>query len=437
MNQVVDEVIEFQKGNAQAFDYIYLTVYNRVFYNVKRYVNDNEVCLDITQNVFLTVHQSLDTLKAPEAFFTWIDTITRNLTFREMQTRKNDTLFFYEDDVLESMSVDDSSDPMVSAKYLEVTKSVLESVQKLTAVNQEVAKMRFYDELSINEISEQLEISENTVKSRIHRIRKILIEDLGSKDISVQSLYSVSGVLIIPYAFKMWEAQMAAGMLKDGISAKGALPGFKETLGQGVKSPSKGPQETKAPKPKLTYLGVAIAASVGAVHLLTPSITIDDVSVTALDNNNVSLEVNLKKDNPSVKGIITNTDTLEESIMDYDDGKYAVEIDQNGSYTITMYDGKTRTQKDIKITDINSLNSVVDSIEVSDNIVRVKISTRSADIDVNASYITIGESQYKGTYESDLQILEILLDQTIKEEVELTVVDVYQNKTQGIIKIDQ
>ena len=71
-----------------------------------------------------------------------------------------------------------STNPNELYNLAEMTDEIISNILHLPYDQQMIAKLRFLDELSIKEISENLNLPQGTVKSRLFNIRKQLREKL-------------------------------------------------------------------------------------------------------------------------------------------------------------------------------------------------------------------------------------------------------------------
>ena len=135
--------------------------------------NDDDTC-DAIQETLISAYKSLNSLKNNEYFSTWIMRILINKCYDIIRKNKKVTY------INEKMKKEDT--------YYEIylQESDLENV--LNQIDNDlktVTVLYYYDEFSVNEISEILNIPEGTVKSRLSRARNkiytILKEEEGEK----------------------------------------------------------------------------------------------------------------------------------------------------------------------------------------------------------------------------------------------------------------
>jgi RNA polymerase sigma-70 factor (ECF subfamily) len=125
---------------------------------------------DITQDTFIKVYQKLDSYRGDASIKTWILSITRNTTYdyqRSAFVRKV-TLMDYIFDLTQGSQASAEDEVMEQS----VTDEVWQKVLSLPAKYREILVLYAHHHLTIAEISNLLDTSEGTVKSRLHRARK-------------------------------------------------------------------------------------------------------------------------------------------------------------------------------------------------------------------------------------------------------------------------
>ena len=134
--------------------------------------NDEDAC-DAIQETLLKAYQNINTLKNNEFFMTWIIRILINNCYDII--RKNKKVTYLDENLLSSQ--DTYYDLYAQESSLEYVLNRLDKDLKLVTV------LYYYDDLSISQISEIINIPEGTVKSRLSRARdkiySILKEEEG------------------------------------------------------------------------------------------------------------------------------------------------------------------------------------------------------------------------------------------------------------------
>jgi len=159
--------------------------YKRPIYNLAyRILGNVEDADDIAQETFLCAYRSLDTFDLKRNFSPWIFKIATNLCFDRLRKKKLNIVSIdepiSEEDNIRWQLPDSSMDP----QNLYESKELQDVVQRLIASLPEkyrvVIVMRHSQGLSYEEIAEILDQPVGTVKTHLHRARKILQEKLAT-----------------------------------------------------------------------------------------------------------------------------------------------------------------------------------------------------------------------------------------------------------------
>lgn len=160
-----------KKGNQQAFNTLYDLTKNAVYYTCSSLLKNSEDVQDLCQEVFLTVFQKLNTLDNEENFCGWVKQIAVHKCFN---FNRGKVEYQIEDEVLTNEV--ETNEVMLPEEYITNNSKreiILQLMSDTLTHSQYVTVFLFYfDELSISEISEVLEVSEGTVKSRLNSSRK-------------------------------------------------------------------------------------------------------------------------------------------------------------------------------------------------------------------------------------------------------------------------
>jgi len=181
-------------GDEGAFTALVRKYEKQIHAFVWRRVRDYQVAEEITQDAFLKAYQKLGTLRDPNRFSGWLYMIATRCSLawlaekripmqslEAMDTSEIEALFYTQ--YLTEQIEDSATD-----KQREIVEYLL---QKLTARERTVVALHYLSEMSCEEIGDFLELSPNTIKSRLHRARKrlqketpIVREALGSSQAS-------------------------------------------------------------------------------------------------------------------------------------------------------------------------------------------------------------------------------------------------------------
>jgi len=167
----------FQSGNEAAFDELVRRYRNAVAAFVIATLGRSSEVEDLSQEVFLRVHQALPRFKPDGSFPAWLYRITINLCRDEIR-KKRLRRFFSLDDMEPSTSVfrDPSQSSDSATMEHEQQEVILGALEQVNEKYRTALILREYEDMSYEEIASTLGISEQAVKSRIFRAREHLRE---------------------------------------------------------------------------------------------------------------------------------------------------------------------------------------------------------------------------------------------------------------------
>jgi len=168
-----DELIErCLKGDQSAWEAI-VRLYRRKVFNVAyKFVGRHDQAEDLTQDVFLKLYKSLDTFDRRANFQTWLISVSRNLCIDHYRSvrKERETV---NRDVDPSDLAPASPGPWADAQLEQRDRVQLlrRALDELAPTLRTAVMMRDLQELTYQEIADQLDLPEGTVKSRINRGR--------------------------------------------------------------------------------------------------------------------------------------------------------------------------------------------------------------------------------------------------------------------------
>src|SRR5262249_2890316 len=131
-------------------------------------VGNRELAEELLQDVMLAAWEHASSFEMRSKVKTWLLVIARNRAINSY--RKKRVPVIHLSDVFHVQSED--TGPMEAAERDERKDAVREAIQKLPEAQREVLVLVFYHGLTGPEVAEVLDISEGTVKSRLHRAKE-------------------------------------------------------------------------------------------------------------------------------------------------------------------------------------------------------------------------------------------------------------------------
>ncbi|MFL0061257.1 RNA polymerase sigma factor [Tenacibaculum maritimum] len=153
-------------------DYFWGSVYN---YQLKRTNNDNDA-EDITIQTFSKAFNKIETFNEQYQFKTWLIAISKNVHIDFLRKKKPflsiETTQEQENEVYSV--ADDTPSPEDKIIREQNLAKLLRDIKQLKPKYQQVINLRYFQELSYKEISEQINEPMNNVKIKLLRAKKLL-----------------------------------------------------------------------------------------------------------------------------------------------------------------------------------------------------------------------------------------------------------------------
>ena len=166
-------------GDRDAFTELYKIFQPRLIKFCSRMLkNDVALAADMADEAMIEVWKSAGSFSGLSQPSTWIHSIAR---FRMIgYLRKNKEVL--QDDNFEQLNIEDTDLlPEEEMVITERNEQLARDIGKLSDKHKEVIELVYFRELSIRDISEMLDVSENTVKTRMFYARKHLKAILGDE----------------------------------------------------------------------------------------------------------------------------------------------------------------------------------------------------------------------------------------------------------------
>ncbi len=182
--EIAHQIQKAKKGKQGAFKFLLDYYWNEVYgFQLKRVRNEHEA-EDITIEAFAKAFDKIESFDENYTFSTWLITISKNIQIDKTR-KKNASIYSNTTDASKEQvqKIADHSptpeDKLITEQNLA---ELLQYIKQLKPHYQEVINLRYFQEMSYNEISETLEEPLNNVKVRLLRARKLLAEIITQKE---------------------------------------------------------------------------------------------------------------------------------------------------------------------------------------------------------------------------------------------------------------
>jgi RNA polymerase sigma-70 factor (ECF subfamily) len=165
-------VNEVRGGRRQAFTELMRRHQQRVYWTARRIVGNHEDADDIAQETFVKAYLALGDFRGDASFFTWIYRIAVNLSLNAI--RKQQVLGYLRQSDILSRILPAQDNPQKDLEFKEVQSKLDGAIALLPEKQRAVFVMRYYDEMSYEEISHVLKTSVGGLKANyFHALRKV------------------------------------------------------------------------------------------------------------------------------------------------------------------------------------------------------------------------------------------------------------------------
>ncbi|PKA82261.1 RNA polymerase sigma-70 factor (ECF subfamily) [Ulvibacter sp. MAR_2010_11] len=176
--EILHQIQKAKKGKQSAFSFLLDYFWNEVYgFQIKR-VKDEYEAEDIAIETFSKAFDKIETFDENYTFGTWLVAISKNIQIDKTR-KKNASIYAQTTDASEEhiKKIADHNptpeDKLITEQNLA---ELLQFIKELKPHYQEVINLRYFQEMSYNEISESLQEPLNNVKVRLLRAKKLLAE---------------------------------------------------------------------------------------------------------------------------------------------------------------------------------------------------------------------------------------------------------------------
>lgn len=159
-----------------------------VYHMVLKMVRNIDDAEDLTIESFAKAFRSLHKFKKDFTFSTWLFRIATNNTIDFIRKKKLNTLSIentYTDDDGQSVSIDVEDDGTLNPQEEAIKSQKEEIIQVFVGMlppkYQKLVRLRYFHELSYEEIAVEIDAPLGTVKAQLHRARELLYDLVKNK----------------------------------------------------------------------------------------------------------------------------------------------------------------------------------------------------------------------------------------------------------------
>jgi RNA polymerase sigma factor (sigma-70 family) len=191
-NKALEDFELIDKAVAEKDQQAYATLMKRykkaVYFMILKMIRDADDADDLTMEAFAKAFRNLERFKKDYTFSTWLFRIATNNTIDFIRKKKLKTMSLnntLSDDNGNAVNIDvedddnNPQDEFIRSQRIEMVRIF---VDKLPAKYRKLVQLRYFDELSYEEIAVELDKPLGTVKAQLHRSRELLYEIASGKE---------------------------------------------------------------------------------------------------------------------------------------------------------------------------------------------------------------------------------------------------------------
>lgn len=176
------------ENDEQAFAELMKRYKKPVYHMILKMVRNVDDAEDLTIEAFAKAFKNLSRFKKDYTFSTWLFRIATNNAIDFIRKKKLETMSLdssYKDDSGEAVKIDvedNELNPMEETIKSQKIELIRIFVDKLPPKYQRLVKLRYFDELSYEEIARALEAPLGTIKAQLHRARELMYDLVKGKE---------------------------------------------------------------------------------------------------------------------------------------------------------------------------------------------------------------------------------------------------------------
>ncbi|HEY0896876.1 MAG TPA: sigma-70 family RNA polymerase sigma factor [Sphingobacteriaceae bacterium] len=175
-----------KEGDQRAYAELMQRYKDSIYFMTLKMINNKEDAMDLTVETFGKAFENLERYKPDFAFSTWLFRIATNNSIdfirkKRLSVISMDSMVDDEGDDRPLQIKSDTLNPEESSIKKQQSRELKDIVDKLPARYKTLIVLRYFDELSYEEIAQQLDLPLGTVKAQLFRARDLLSNVLNRR----------------------------------------------------------------------------------------------------------------------------------------------------------------------------------------------------------------------------------------------------------------
>ena len=189
-------IVQAREGDRHAQGKLVQVWYKRIYNFSYKFFFDHDLAMEASQKTFIAMHRNIAFLQDASRFRPWLYTIAVNCCREELRKMKSNRSVSMnelwpgekEDSYRWEVSGDRRQDPEKVFRQNELADLLQDCLMQLSEEQRTIVIMKEYEGLKFREIAEALNISENTVKSRMYYGLEALKKNFEQRNITKETI---------------------------------------------------------------------------------------------------------------------------------------------------------------------------------------------------------------------------------------------------------
>lgn len=173
------ELFHVKNQREKAFRMLVDKYKEKMYWHIRKIVISHEDSDDILQNVFIKIWQGLKEFRYESRLYTWMYRIATNESINFLNEKKR-KVYGHTSEINEMLENTLESDGWFSGD--EIQKELQKAILKLTERQRLIFNMKYFDDMSYEDIAVILEVAVGTLKATYHNAVKKIEESMRIAD---------------------------------------------------------------------------------------------------------------------------------------------------------------------------------------------------------------------------------------------------------------
>jgi len=171
-------ILQTLAGKSSAFESLIEKYQNRLFHSMTQVLRNSTDAEDIVQDAFVKAFTKLSTFRGGSQFYTWLYRIAHNSAISQIRKRKPTDSLDHDGGMAAATLEGQHVSPSQRLERQEENRQLTDALNRLKEEQRSVLVLRVMEGLDYDAIAEILDVPVGTVRSRLHRARAQLKEEL-------------------------------------------------------------------------------------------------------------------------------------------------------------------------------------------------------------------------------------------------------------------